>query len=308
MEQRTERGSVLIELTTRARAWLESQRCVVDEATLEVVRPDGTRFGLLGQDAYLRDAGVPLPPGSYYDPQQVRGACAWYDLSVDVEGGVLRYRSNLWHHDVDAPALERKARAKWEAPPSAEKLAALEPRWGVLQGVLRSPSLAPGASGGPSVQSRWLLAASVMEKRVAEREDPSFSGLLALHEAVTGEASRLRAVGSAFEHRFEQEFLPASAVPQALREWEAWIRSPSKHPVLRAAWACRRLMSIHPFADGNGRVARLVLDWMLARARFPSPLFTTRAEAHCAVFARSEQPSLDEWLERLTKAMERAAR
>ena len=34
-------------------------------------------------------------------------------------------------------------------------------------------------------------------------------------------------------------------------------------PVLLAAWAHRRLVDIHPFADGNGRTARLLMNLIL---------------------------------------------
>ncbi len=46
------------------------------------------------------------------------------------------------------------------------------------------------------------------------------------------------------------------------------------HPVPLAAWAHWAITRIHPFRDGNGRVARLVQDFILLRRRYvPTPLF-----------------------------------
>jgi Fic family protein len=41
-------------------------------------------------------------------------------------------------------------------------------------------------------------------------------------------------------------------------------------PVLRAAYAHTRLLTIHPFRNGNGRAARLLLNLVLLRAGYPA--------------------------------------
>ena len=40
-------------------------------------------------------------------------------------------------------------------------------------------------------------------------------------------------------------------------------RRDTTHPVLLAAYAHRRLVDIHPFRDGNGRTARLLMNLVL---------------------------------------------
>ena len=40
------------------------------------------------------------------------------------------------------------------------------------------------------------------------------------------------------------------------------------HPLLVAAWLHHRFTQIHPFQDGNGRVARALLTWHLAKAKY----------------------------------------
>lgn len=49
-----------------------------------------------------------------------------------------------------------------------------------------------------------------------------------------------------------------------------WLFSDKKlHPVLIAAEAHTRLVSIHPFVEGNGRTARLIMNLVLAHYGYP---------------------------------------
>ncbi|WP_210191582.1 MULTISPECIES: Fic family protein [Rhodomicrobium] len=57
------------------------------------------------------------------------------------------------------------------------------------------------------------------------------------------------------------------AVPRFLQRWEeAYARLGKSETVLQAAAAHHRLLWIHPFSDGNGRVARLISYAMLLEA------------------------------------------
>src|SRR3977135_1617790 len=61
---------------------------------------------------------------------------------------------------------------------------------------------------------------------------------------------------------------PASAeVPSLPKEITSWLGSGdlARHPVVRGAMAHLNLVSIHPFRDGNGRVARVVQSLVLAK-------------------------------------------
>lgn len=59
----------------------------------------------------------------------------------------------------------------------------------------------------------------------------------------------------------------ASSLTALVEELAAWLRSgdATRHPVVRAAMAHLNLVSIHPFRDGNGRLARVVQSLVLAR-------------------------------------------
>jgi Fic family protein len=62
-----------------------------------------------------------------------------------------------------------------------------------------------------------------------------------------------------------------AAVPGLMHDFAAWLNSPAQSlsPVERAALAHFRLVDIHPFADGNGRTARLLMNLLLLREGYP---------------------------------------
>jgi len=60
-------------------------------------------------------------------------------------------------------------------------------------------------------------------------------------------------------------------VSRLVDEWGEWLGGPALglQPVERAASAHHRLVAIHPFIDGNGRTARLVMNLLLMRDGYP---------------------------------------
>jgi len=118
------------------------------------------------------------------------------------------------------------------------------------------------------------------------------------------------------------EYVPPKApfVPMLMEELVAWLNSEEAtrlHPVERAALAHFRLVHIHPFVDGNGRTARLLMNLLLMRDGYPPAVirreergryFDALDEAHWGntepfvVFvAEVENRSLDMWLEALSE-------
>ncbi|TSC86619.1 MAG: Uncharacterized protein G01um10147_831 [Microgenomates group bacterium Gr01-1014_7] len=60
----------------------------------------------------------------------------------------------------------------------------------------------------------------------------------------------------------------AKQVPTLIRSLLAWLKASKKeniHPIIRAATLHLEFVSIHPFTDGNGRVARLLTQLQLYR-------------------------------------------
>ncbi|EBV3600015.1 Fic family protein [Salmonella enterica subsp. enterica serovar Virchow] len=69
---------------------------------------------------------------------------------------------------------------------------------------------------------------------------------------------------SAGNHRFPSP----TEVPPLMQDFGDWLASAEDGPP-KAAQAHLRLVGIHPFNDGNGRTARLVMNLILARAGYP---------------------------------------
>jgi Fic family protein len=66
---------------------------------------------------------------------------------------------------------------------------------------------------------------------------------------------------------------PAEQVPALMFEVAEWLESSDldAHVVVRAAMANLHVTSVHPFADGNGRISRIVQSLVLARGGLLAP-------------------------------------
>jgi len=63
-------------------------------------------------------------------------------------------------------------------------------------------------------------------------------------------------------------FPSPAEVPPLMRDFAAWLGGASDTPET-AFTAHRRLVEIHPFDDGNGRTARLLMNLILIRGGYP---------------------------------------
>ena len=94
-------------------------------------------------------------------------------------------------------------------------------------------------------------------KRLFEETKPDIAGKIRAHQvAISG-----------------SRFMPPSPVEvqPLLREFFRWYNrnKSSLHPVELAAGVHLRFVTVHPFADGNGRMSRLLVNFVLQRRRFP---------------------------------------
>jgi Fic family protein len=73
---------------------------------------------------------------------------------------------------------------------------------------------------------------------------------------------------------------PADQVPALMAEVVEWLQhgDVDAHVVVRAAMAHLHVVSVHPFADGNGRVSRVAQSLVLARDGLLSPEFASIEE------------------------------
>jgi hypothetical protein len=58
---------------------------------------------------------------------------------------------------------------------------------------------------------------------------------------------------------------PADRLPPLLDDLFAWVNRDDLDPIAQAAIAHAQFEIIHPFADGNGRIGRVVIAWVLVR-------------------------------------------
>ncbi len=110
---------------------------------------------------------------------------------------------------------------------------------------------------------------------------------------------------------------PASArVPKEMKRFLKWFNETSpEHPILKAAIAHLWLVTIHPFDDGNGRIARAVADMQLTRADgIPRRFYSMSAQirvmrkSYYAVLERTQKGNSDitEWLMWFMSCLKRA--
>lgn len=65
-------------------------------------------------------------------------------------------------------------------------------------------------------------------------------------------------------------------VPSLLEEFIDWMKIQEEHPVRLAALAHYKLVTIHPFVDGNGRTARLLMNLILIKYGYPPAIISPK--------------------------------
>ncbi|MSP95682.1 MAG: Fic family protein [Betaproteobacteria bacterium] len=70
----------------------------------------------------------------------------------------------------------------------------------------------------------------------------------------------------------------ADLVPQLMGELTAYLNQPEAQPLIKAAMAHLNLAMIHPFSDGNGRMARALQTMVLSREGILDPRFSSIEE------------------------------
>ncbi|MEW5937127.1 MAG: Fic family protein [Candidatus Thermoplasmatota archaeon] len=110
---------------------------------------------------------------------------------------------------------------------------------------------------------------------VAEKKDIAYQTLLYYHKRLF-ESTKRDIAGQLRQHQVAisgSRFVPPLAVEvhPLLMEFLSWYRKSkgNLHPVELAALVHLKLVTIHPFADGNGRISRLMVNLVLNRNGFP---------------------------------------
>uniref|UniRef100_A0A0K0D179 protein adenylyltransferase n=1 Tax=Angiostrongylus cantonensis TaxID=6313 RepID=A0A0K0D179_ANGCA len=108
--------------------------------------------------------------------------------------------------------------------------------------------------------------------------------LLEMHRRVLGNANPIDAGRIRTTQVFVGRFTPVAPeyVREQLDELVDWLNDPSTmemSPVEKAAIAHYKLVVVHPFVDGNGRTARLLLNLILMQAGFPPVILPVESRA-----------------------------
>ena len=116
--------------------------------------------------------------------------------------------------------------------------------------------------------------------------------------------------------RVHFEAPPADRLESEIHRFLAWANSATDEvPLIKAGLAHLWLVTLHPFDDGNGRIARAVGDLFLARADgSPQRFYSLSAQiqrerkAYYNILERTQKQSLDvtEWLAWFLNALHRA--
>jgi len=133
----------------------------------------------------------------------------------------------------------------------------------------------------------------------------------------TGDKGPMQVVSGAIgKEKIHYEAPEAKMVSAEMTAFLMWFnQTQAIDPVLKAALAHLWFVTIHPFEDGNGRIARAIADMQLARAddspqRFYSMSSQIRKERndYYAILEKTQKGNLDvtEWLEWFLNCLDRA--
>jgi hypothetical protein len=164
---------------------------------------------------------------------------------------------------LDAPALWKLARTQAEEPGAWAWLATLVDTLAARSGWLASVESQFASIWRESSRFRHTLARPLPTQWTVDT-------LHAAHGALLGHGiSRLRAtpvwLGQRGIHRSAFVPPPPNEVPQLMQDLCAWLNRKDIAPHVLAAMAFLQLGAIHPYADGNGRLARWL--WLVLSRR-----------------------------------------
>ncbi len=91
------------------------------------------------------------------------------------------------------------------------------------------------------------------------------------------------------------EYCEPVKVPEEMEKLVQFINTSEKHPIEISAIAHHRLVAIHPFDDGNGRVARILMNLILMKHDFiPVIIKSESREEYYRALMKADQGELSE--------------
>lgn len=107
------------------------------------------------------------------------------------------------------------------------------------------------------------------------------------------------------------DYTPPDAweIPRLMTEWGDWLTQGQvdQHPIVLAALAHHRLAAIHPFVDGNGRTARLVMNLILMKHGYPPTVIErVHRQQYYRVLAQADDNQFSPLINFTGRAVERS--
>jgi Fic family protein len=124
---------------------------------------------------------------------------------------------------------------------------------------------------------------------------------------------RLGWVGGPTPHRAAHVATPANQIDPLMIDLVEYANEPSRDPVTTAALLHAQFETIHPFADGNGRIGRLLISWALHRhlgLAVPPPVsvaFLRDVGGYVSGLTLYRTVGPDDWVRWFANTVERAA-
>ncbi|MFT3749072.1 MAG: Fic family protein [Agriterribacter sp.] len=138
--------------------------------------------------------------------------------------------------------------------------------------------------------------------------------IVAFYRAIFETDGKFRALDATVHQRIKSDFtfLSPSQIEDALEGLSNWYKENSDtdfHPLLLAAMFHYQFVAIHPFADGNGRTARILTSLILLRNKIPPPSIPWKERIfYLDALQRADAGDLETWLKffglRVINAME----
>lgn len=101
------------------------------------------------------------------------------------------------------------------------------------------------------------------------------------------------------------EYVEAWKIPTEMHDLVQYCNetSENKHPVVRAAVAHYNMVRIHPFQDGNGRGARILMNLLLIKDGFPPVVVqVTEREEYLAALRAADDGDIDPFISFIASA------
>jgi Fic family protein len=124
---------------------------------------------------------------------------------------------------------------------------------------------------------------------------------------------RLGWVGGPTPHRAAHVATPADRIEVLMADLVDYANNPAHDPVTATALVHAQFETIHPFADGNGRIGRLLIGWMLHRRLdlvVPPPVsvaFLRDVGGYLSGLTLYRTVGPDEWVRWFAHTLERSA-